>query len=103
MGSYGFHGILAARDGSESYGKIGAGYVLMQDGNPLLSHDEQRAKSSETNTAKNAGTYKVGREQEGVNSLRAELAALERVLAECDVSTDFLCLVDCQSGLTKID
>merc|ERR1711966_401403 len=37
------------------------------------------------------GTYKVGREHEGVNSLRAELAALERVL------------VDCQAGLSKLD
>ena len=49
------------------------------------------------------GTYKVGREHEGVNSLRAELAALERVLADCDVNKDILCLIDCQAGLTKLD
>ena len=33
MGAYGFHGILEATDGSESNGGMGAGYVLMQDGN----------------------------------------------------------------------
>ena len=37
-----------------------------------------------------------------VNFLRAELAALERVLAECDKNADILCLVDCQAGLTKV-
>ena len=36
MGAYGFHGILAATDGSESNGRMGAGYVLMQDGKPIL-------------------------------------------------------------------
>ena len=36
-------------------------------------------------------------------AFRAELAALERVLVDCDVNKDILCLVDCQAGLTKLD
>ena len=103
MGAYGFHGILAATDGSESNGGMGAGYVLMQDGNLIVDHDEREAGAPEMSKMEKTGTYKVGREHEGVNSLRAELAALERVLAECDVNRDILCLVDCQAGLTKLD
>ena len=103
MGAYGFHGILAATDGSESNGGMGAGYVLMQDGNLIVDHDEREAGAPEMSKMEKTGTYKVGREHEGVNSLRAELAALERVLAECDVNRDILCLVDCQAGLTKLN
>ena len=103
MGAYGFHGILAATDGSESNGRMGAGYVLMQDGKLIPSRDELDMRPPQTNMTGSAGTFKVGREHEGVNSLRAELAAIERVLAECDVNADILCLVDCQAGLTKLD
>ena len=103
MGAYGFHGILAATDGSESNGGMGAGYVLMQDGNLIVDREEWEAGAPEMSKMEKTGTYKVGREHEGVNSLRAELAALQRVLADCDVNRDILCLVDCQAGLSKLD
>ena len=56
---------------------MGAGYVLMQDGNLIVDHDEREAGAPEMSKMEKTGTYKVGREHEGVNSLRAELAALE--------------------------
>ena len=47
----------------------------MQDGNLIVDHEEWEAGAPEMNKIEKTGTYKVGREHEGVNSLRAELAA----------------------------
>ena len=46
---------------------------------------------------------RVGRAEEGVSSLRPELAALEAALASVEVKEDLLLLVDCRTALTEID
>ena len=45
----------------------------------------------------------MGRAEEGVRSLRPELAALEAALAEVEVEKDLLPLVDCRTAHTEID
>jgi hypothetical protein len=45
---------------------------------------------------------KVGREEEGVSSLRPELAALARTLQATSAGTDLLYLCDSETTLTKV-
>jgi ribonuclease HI len=48
------------------------------------------------------GCLRVGREDEGISSLRPELAAIERVLQTTELSEDLLILSDCKTALTEI-
>ncbi len=57
MGGYDFPGQIAASDGSENNGAMGAGFIVV--GNSAAT-----------------GSIRVGRTEEGTDSTRAEMAAL---------------------------
>ncbi len=61
MGGYDFPGQIAARDGSESNGDMGAGFIVL--GNSVST-----------------GSIRVGRTEEGTDSTRAEMEVLLEVL-----------------------
>ena len=48
------------------------------------------------------GWSRVGREEEGTSSLRAELAALRNLICEADPKRDLLVLLDCQIEMTEL-
>ena len=83
MGGYDFPGQIAASDGSEGQGTMGAGFIVM--GNPGAT-----------------GSVRVGRTEEGTDSTRAEMAALLEVLVGADVKENLIVMVDNQSILREI-
>jgi ribonuclease HI len=83
MGGYNFPGQIAASDGSEGNGSMGAGFIVLK--NP-----------------KATGSIRVGRTEEGTDSTRAEMAALLEVLIGADVNENLVVMVDNQSILREI-
>jgi ribonuclease HI len=83
LGCYDFPGETWAGDGSAHKGGMGAGSVCRQ----------QQGRHLEV---------KVGREEEGVSSLRPKLAALARTLQATSAGTDLLYLCDSETTLTKV-
>jgi ribonuclease HI len=83
LGCYNFAEETWAGDGSVHNRSMGAGSVCLQ--RPGLSL-----------------TVRVGREEEGVSSLRAELAAIARTLQATPVASDLLYLCDSEAALNKI-
>jgi ribonuclease HI len=83
MGCYKFPGETWAGDGSANKGVMGAGSVCLQRPGRNL-------------------TVRVGREEEGVSSLRPELAAIARTLQATALETDLLYLCDSEAALNKV-
>jgi ribonuclease HI len=83
LGCYNFPGETWAGDGSAHKGVIGAGSVCLQ----------QQSKYLEV---------RVGREEEGINSLRPELAAMARTLQATPPGVDLLYLCDSETALQKV-
>ena len=83
MGGYDFPGQIAASDGSESNGAMGAGFIVL--GNSAAT-----------------GSIRVGRTEEGTDSMRAEMAALLEVLIGAKVTENLVVMVDNQSILREI-
>ena len=83
MGGYNFPGQIAASDGSEGNGSMGAGFIVLK--NP-----------------KATGSIRVGRTEEGTDSTRAEMAALLEVLIGANVNENLVVMVDNQSILREI-
>ena len=83
MGGYDFPGQIAASDGSESNGAMGAGFIVL--GNSVAT-----------------GSIRVGRTEEGTDSTRAEMAALLEVLIGAKVTENLVVMVDNQSILREI-
>ena len=84
LGCYDFPGETWAGDGSAHKGGMGTGSVSLQEQDRHLE-------------------VKVGREEEGVSSMRPELAALARTLQATSAGTDLLYLCDSETTLTKVD
>jgi hypothetical protein len=83
MGCYEFPCETWAGDGSANKGVMGAGSVcLQQPGRNLV--------------------VRVGREEEGVGSLRPELAAIARTLQATALEADLLYLCDSEAALNKV-
>jgi hypothetical protein len=83
MGCYDFPGETWAGDGSANKGVMGAGSVCFQrPGRNLV--------------------VRVGREEEGVSSLRPELAAIARTLQATSLEVDLLYLCDSEAALNKV-
>ena len=83
MGGYNFPGQIAASDGSEGNGSMGADFIVLK--NP-----------------KATGSIRVGRTEEGTDSTRAEMAALLEVLIGSNVNENLVVMVDNQSILREI-
>jgi ribonuclease HI len=83
MGGYDFPGHIAASDGSEGNGAMGAGFIVLE------------------NFAA-TGSIRVGRTEEGTDSTRAEIAALLEVLIGANVTENLVVMVDKQSTLREI-
>jgi ribonuclease HI len=83
MGGYDFPGQIAASDGSESNGAMGAGFIVL--GNSAAT-----------------GSIRVGRTEEGTDSTMAEMAALLEVLIGAKVTENLVVMVDNQSILREI-
>jgi hypothetical protein len=83
LGCYNFPGETWAGDGSAHKGVVGAGSACLQ----------QQSKYLEV---------RVGREEEGVNSLRPELAAMARTLQATPSWVDLLYLCDSETALQKV-
>jgi hypothetical protein len=83
MGDYDFQGQIAASDGSEGNGAMGAGFIVL--GNSAAT-----------------GSIRVGRTGEGTDSTRAEIAALLEVLIGASVTENLVVMVDNQSILREI-
>ncbi len=83
LGCYNFPGETWAGDGSAHKGVMGAGSVCLQ----------QQSKYLEV---------RVAREEEGVNSLRPELAAMARTLQATPQGVDLLYLCDSETALQKV-
>ena len=83
LGCYDFPGETWAGDGSVYKWVMGAGCVCLQQPGYILM-------------------VRVGREEEGVSSLRAELAAIARTLQTVPVESDLLYLCDSEAALNKI-
>jgi hypothetical protein len=83
LGCYNFPGETWAGDGSAHKGVMGAGSVCLK----------QQSKYSEV---------RVGREEEGINSLRPELAAIARTLQATPPGVDLLYLCDTKTALQKV-
>jgi hypothetical protein len=77
MGGYDFPGQIAASDGSEGKGAMGAAFIVM--GNPGAT-----------------GSARVGRTEEGTDSTRAEMADLLEVLVGANVKENLIVMVDNQ-------
>jgi hypothetical protein len=83
MGCYDFPGETWAGDGSANKGVMGAGRVCFQrPGRNLV--------------------VRVGREEEGVSSLRPELAVIARTLQATALEVDLLYLCDSEAALNKV-
>ena len=80
---YDFPGESWAGDGSVHKGAMGAGIVCHQRPTCII-------------------VVRVGREEEGVSSLRAELAAIARALQAAPAERDLLYLCDSEAALNKI-
>ena len=83
LGCYDFAGETWAGDGSVHKCAMGAGSVCLQRPGCSL-------------------TVRVGREEEGVSSLRPELAAIARTLQATPVESDLLYLCDSEATLNKM-
>jgi ribonuclease HI len=83
LGCYDFPGETWAGDGSVYKWVMGAGCVCLQRPGYILM-------------------VRVGREEEGVSSLRAELAAIARTLQAVPVESDLIYLCDSEAALNKI-
>jgi hypothetical protein len=83
MGCYDFPGETWAGDGSANKGVMRAGSVCFQRPGCNL-------------------VVRVGREEEGVSSLRQELAAIARTLQATSVEVDLLYLCDSEASLNKV-
>ena len=83
LGCYEFPGETWAGDGSVSKDGMGAGSVRLQ--HPKRLH-----------------TAKVGRSEEGSNSLRPELAAIASTLQAASPKSDLLYLCDSETALSKV-
>jgi ribonuclease HI len=83
LGCYDFAGETWAGDGSVHKCAMGAGSVCLQRHGCSL-------------------TVRVGREEEGVSSLRPELAAIARTLQATPVESDLLYLCDSEAALNKM-
>ena len=83
LGCHNFPGETWAGDGSVCKGVMGAGSVCLQ----------QQSKYLEV---------RVGQEEEGVNSLRPELAAMARTLQATPTGVDLLYLCDSETALQKV-
>jgi hypothetical protein len=83
MGGYDFPGQIAASDGSEGNGAMGAGFIVL--GNSAAT-----------------GSIRVGRTEEGTDSTRSEMAALLEVLIGAKVTENLVVMVDNQSILREI-
>jgi ribonuclease HI len=83
MGGYDFPGQIAASDGSEGNGAMGAGFVVL--GNSAVT-----------------GSIRVGRTEEVTDSTRAEMEDLLKVLIGSKVTENLVVMVDNQSILREI-
>ena len=83
LGCYDFAGETWEGDGSVHKCAMGAGSVCLQRPGCNL-------------------TVRVGREEEGVSSLRPELAAIARTLQATPVESDLLYLCDSEAALNKM-
>ena len=83
LGCYDIAGETWAGDGSVHKCAMGAGSVCLQRAGCSL-------------------TVRVGREEEGVSSLRPELAAIARTLQATPVESDLLYLYDSEAALNKM-
>ena len=83
LGCYDFSGETWAGDGSMHKGVMGAGSICLQRPTCNL-------------------VVRVGREEEGVSSLRPELAAMARTLQAAPAESDLLYLCDSEAALNKI-
>ena len=83
MGCNDFPGETWAGDGSANKGVMGAGSVCFQRPGQNL-------------------VVRVGREEEGVSSLRPELAAIARTLQATSLEVDLLYLCDSEAALNKV-
>ena len=83
LGCYDFSGETWAGDGSMHKGVMGAGSICLQRPTCNL-------------------VVRVGREEEGVSSLRPELAAMARTLQAAPAESDLIYLCDSEAALNKI-
>jgi ribonuclease HI len=83
LGCYDFPGETWAGDGSVHKGAMGAGSICLQRPTCIL-------------------VVRVGREEEGVSSLRSELAAMARTLQAAPAESDLIYLCDSEAALNKI-
>jgi hypothetical protein len=83
LGCYNFPGETWVGDGSAHKGVMGAGSVCLQQQSKYLK-------------------VRVGREEEGVNSLRPELAAMARTLQATPSGVDLFYLCDSETALQKV-
>ena len=83
MGGHDFLGQIAASDGSEGNGAMGAGFIVL--GNSVAT-----------------GSVRVGRTEEGTDSTREEMTSLLEVLVRANVKENLIVMVDNQSILWEI-
>ena len=149
LGIIGFQGMVAAADGSDSKGKMGAGFCTLDMRQPGEMWEEVTAEKllrgreifyndsaavinhghcpSELQAARlelmcvtygdyikvkdkiyapidrrRRGWARIGREEEGTSSFRAELAALLMLLREAPDEEDVVALLDCKSEITEV-
>ena len=149
LGVLGFRGAVAAADGSDSKGKMGAGFCFMELQRPgeewgevnveeapggreiffneLAQVMQHGHRPSEEHAARldlmgvtygdfikvegriyapvdrrRRGWARIGREEEGTSSYRAELAALLMLLREAPEAEDVVALLDCKSEITEV-
>ena len=62
-----------------------------------------QARCFKISDRRKTGHLQVGGAEEGVSTLRPELAVLEAALTAVEVKEDLLLLVDCRTALTEID
>ena len=84
MGGYDFPGQIAASDGPEGNGSMGAGFIVLE--NP-----------------KATGSIRVGRTEQGTDSTRSEMTDLLEVLIGANVKDNLVVMVDNQSILREIN
>jgi ribonuclease HI len=83
LGCYDFPGETWSGDGSVHKGAMGAGSICLQRPTCILA-------------------VRVGREEEGVSSLRSELAAMARTLQAAPAESDLIYLCDSEAALNTI-
>ena len=149
LGVLGFRGVVAAADGSDSDGRMGAGFCTLNWRMPgdqwRMADADEKLKGREIFLDEMArditegyspserlkerlelmgvaygdyirvqdkvftpvddrvrGWARVGREEEGTSSYRAELAALLMLLRKVQIESDVAVLLDCKSEITEI-